>query len=311
MGMKIVFMGTPEFAAKSLEQVINAGHQVAAVYTQPDKPVGRSQKLTQPPVKKVALEHGLAVRQPVKLRDGTVAGELRDIAPDLIVVVAYGRLLPKEILEIPAYGCVNIHASLLPKYRGAGPIQWCVVNGETKTGVTAMYMAEGMDTGDMIAARELEIGENETADELHDRLAVLGAECLVETLARFEEAGCRLPAVPQGGDGVSYAPIIEKQMAEIDFEKPAGQVHNLIRGMYSWPVAFTRLDGRLLKVQKAVKAEGFSGEPGVLLTENRLVIGCGEGAIELLEVQLEGGKRLSAGDFLRGHKVAKGVRLGR
>ena len=276
--MKIVFMGTPDFAVPSLQGLIDDGHEILAVYTQPDKPVGRKQVLTPPPVKALALKHGLPVYQPTKMRDGTVAAQLRELAPDLIAVVAYGRILPKEILEIPPYGCINVHGSLLPKYRGAGPIQWSVINGEAETGITTMYMGEGLDTGDILLVQRTPIGPEETAGELFDRLAPMGAD------------------------------MLDKTMAELDFTRPAAELHNLIRGLNPWPVAYTHYGDKKLKVF-AARVEQGSGEPGTVLDADRFVIACGEGALRFTEVQLEGSRRMSAEEFLRGKKIFVGRSL--
>lgn len=305
--MRIVFMGTPEFAVPCLQAVIDRGDEVAAVYTQPDKPRGRGHKVLPPPVKVLAEQYGLSVRQPTTLRTAEAAEELRALAPDLIVVVAYGKILPKEILDIPPKGCVNVHASLLPQYRGAGPIQWCVLNGETKTGVTTMYMAEGLDTGDMIEATQTPIGEDETADELHDRLSVLGASLLTHTLGLIE-AGCA-PRTPQPEES-SYAPMLDKSLSGIDFSKDAASVHHQICGLSSWPCAQSMLEGKRLKVYRSHCHPTRHGKPGEVLDEKRLIVACKTGAVELLEVQLEGSKRMKAADFLRGHPVKQGTVLG-
>jgi len=305
--MKIVFMGTPEFAVPSLEQLVQDGHQVAGVFTQPDKPKGRGYKLMAPPVKEKAQEYGIPVYQPEKMRDGEALKLLRALAPELIVVVAYGRILPKEILQLPPKGCINVHGSLLPKYRGAGPIQWSVINGEAVTGVTTMYMAEGMDTGDMILSRSVPVGEDETSGELFDRLAVLGAEALSETVRLI--AGGNAPRTPQDDAQASRASMLTKEMAVIDWSKSAREVHNLIRGMNPWPTAHTRLGGKVLKVHRSRVVEG-AGEPGIVLDGKRLIVGCGEGAVELVEIQPEGSRRMPAADYLRGHPVETGTRLG-
>lgn len=301
--MRIVFMGTPDFAAASLQKLLETQHEIVGVFTQPDKPKGRGYKLVAPPVKEIALKHDIPVYQPVKMKDGTALAILKELNPDLIAVVAYGRILPKEILELPKYGCINVHGSLLPKYRGAGPIQWSVIDGESVTGVTTMYMGEGLDTGDMILKKETPIGENETYGELHDRLAVIGADALVETISLIEQ-DCA-PREKQDDSLSCYAPMLDKKIAKIDFAKPAQQLHNLIRGLSPWPVAHTTFDGKLLKVHKAVIADGFHGQPGQVLDSKKLIVGCGEGALELLEVQLEGGKRMKGEDFLRGRKAQK------
>lgn len=305
--MKIVFMGTPDFAVPCLAHLIADGHEIAGVFTQPDKPKGRGYKLTPPPVKELALAYNLPVWQPEKLRDGASLEVLRGLAPQLIAVVAYGRILPKEILDLPEYGCINVHGSLLPKYRGAAPIQWSVLNGDPVAGVTTMYMAEGLDTGDLILSREIPIGADETSGELFDRLAALGAEALSETV-RLIAAG-NAPRIPQDNAQASYAKMLTKEMAEIDWSKPAQEVHNLIRGMNPWPTAYTRLGGKMLKVHRSRIVEG-SSEPGAVLDGKRLVIGCGEGAVELVEIQPEGSRRMPAADYLRGHPVEPGSKLG-
>ena len=304
--MRIVFMGTPDFAVPSLQALLDAGHEIAAVYTQPDKPVGRRQLLTPPPVKELALRCGLPVYQPTKLRDGTEAARLRELAPDLIAVVAYGRILPKEILEIPRLGCVNVHGSLLPKYRGAAPIQWAVINGETETGITTMVMGEGLDTGDILMVQRTPIDPEETAGELFERLAPMGAACLVKTAAALE-AG-RIAPVKQDESRATYAPMLEKKMAALDFTRSAGELHNLIRGLNPWPVAVTDFAGKRLKVF-AARVEKGSGEPGTVLDAGRFVVACGDGALRFTEVQLEGSRRMSAGEFLRGKKLFVGRSL--
>lgn len=308
---KIFFMGTPDFAVPCLQRIIDRGYPVVGVFTQPDKPKGRGYKLVAPPVKELALTYSIPVFQPTKLRDGTALAQIQECGPDLIVVVAYGRKLPMEILESAPLGCINIHGSLLPKYRGAGPIQWSVINGEEKTGVTSMFMAEGIDTGDMILKRETPIDPEESYGQLHDRLSLIGADCLEQTLELFVEG--TVPREPQDDAQSSYAPMLNKELARLDFSKPASQLHNLIRGLSPWPVAYTTLDGKLLKVHRARLAPDWSGgreAAGVLLDDRRLVVGCGEGALELLEVQLEGARRMDAGDFLRGRRLEKGRRLG-
>ena len=304
--MRIVFMGTPDFAVPSLQGLIDDGHEILAVYTQPDKPVGRKQVLTPPPVKALALEHGLPVYQPTKMRDGTVAAQLRELAPDLIAVVAYGRILPKEILEIPPYGCINVHGSLLPKYRGAGPIQWSVINGETETGITTMYMGGGLDTGDMLLVQRTPIDPEETAGELFDRLAPMGADCLKKTVRALEEK--RITPVKQDEQKATYAPMLDKTMAELDFTRPASELHNLIRGLNPWPVAHTRYGDKKLKVFSA-RVENGTGEPGTVLDAEQFVIACGEGALRFTEVQLEGSRRMTAEEFLRGKKIFVGRSL--
>ncbi len=305
--MRIVFMGTPDFAVPSLQTLLDRGHEVVGVFTQPDKPQGRKQILTPPPVKELALRYGIPVYQPVKMRDGTVAALLRELSPQLVVVVAYGRLLPKEVLEIPSMGCVNLHGSLLPKYRGAGPIQWAVINDEAVTGVTTMYMGEELDAGDMLLKEETPIGENETAGELFDRLSGIGARLLAETIEELEK-GTVVPK-PQDPSQVSYAPMLDKKMAWVDFTQPARKVHKLICGLSPWPSALCGLDGKTLKLHRSVCVEGYRGEPGTILDDQRMIVACGQGAIELLEVQLEGAKRMSAAEFMRGRRITVGKKL--
>lgn len=300
-------MGTPDFAVPSLARLIEDGGEIAGVFTQPDKPKGRGYKLAPPPVKELAQRYGLPVYQPEKVRGGEALAVLKDLAPELLVVVAYGKILPKEILDLPTLGCINVHGSLLPKYRGAAPIQWSVLNGDAYAGVTTMYLAEGMDTGDMILSRSTPIGENETSGELYERLAAIGAEALSETVALIAQG--KAPRIPQDDALSSYAPMLDKEAAKIDFTKPARQVHNLIRGMSPWPTAHTLMDGRLLKIHRARVAAG-KGEAGVVLDEKNWIVGCGEGAVQLLEIQTEGSRRMPAADYLRGHPIQKGLKLG-
>lgn len=307
--MKIVFMGTPDFAVPCLERLLADGHEIPAVFCQPDKPKGRGYKLAAPPVKEAALAHGLPVHQPTKLRDGTVAAQLRELAPDLLVVVAYGRMLPADSLEIPPLGCINIHGSLLPKLRGAAPIQWSVINGDTVTGVTSMYMAEGMDTGDMILKKETPIGPGETAGALFDRLAVLGAECLSETLAQV--AAGTAPRIPQEEALATFAPPIQKEMAWLDFSKSPEEVCNLVRGLNPSPVAKTMVAGKLVKVLKARPVAGRTGAPGLILDEKGFVVGCGDGAVALEQVQPEGKKPMDGAAWIRGLRLSGGERCGR
>lgn len=306
--MNIVFMGTPEFAVPCLQALLDAGYPVTGVFTQPDKPKGRGYRLTPPPVKELALTHNLPVFQPASMRTEEALEALKSCRPDLVIVVAYGKLLPKEVLELPGLGCINVHASLLPKYRGAGPVQWSIINGEEETGVTTMYMAEGLDTGDMLESASLKIGENETADELMERLSRLGAELLISTVKKAE-AGTLCP-VPQDDAQSTYVSVLDKEMGRLDFSKPAKEVHNLIRGLSSRPCAFTSYQGKRLKIYRSRLAEG-SGEPGELLDGKRFIVACGEGAVELCEVQYEGGRRMPGPDFLRGKKPAEKEILGR
>ena len=306
--MRIVFMGTPDFAVPSLQALIDAGHDVCAVYTQPDKPQGRKQILTAPPVKTLALEHDIPVFQPNTLKNEDEQARLRELAPEVIIVVAYGKLLPKAVLDIPPHGCINVHGSLLPRWRGAAPIQWTVIAGDEMAGVTTMQMAEGLDTGDMLLTYETKVGEKETAGELFDRLAQSGAELLIQTLVKLDEITPR----PQDDAQSCYAHMLDKQMAVIDWNKSAHEIDCLIRGLNPWPIALTTLSGERLKVFAAEKANG-RGEPGTVLEadpKKGLTVACGEGALKLTEIQLVGGKRMKATDFLRGHSLEVGVKLG-
>lgn len=306
--MRIVFMGTPDFAVPSLQALIDAGHDVCAVYTQPDKPQGRKQILTAPPVKTLALEHDIPVFQPNTLKNEDEQARLRELAPEVIIVVAYGKLLPKAVLDIPPHGCINVHGSLLPRWRGAAPIQWAVIAGDEMAGVTTMQMAEGLDTGDMLLTYETKVGEKETAGELFDRLAQSGAELLTQTLVKLDEITPR----PQDDAQSCYAHMLDKQMAVIDWSRSAHEIDCLIRGLNPWPIALTTLSGERLKVFAAEKAAG-NGEPGTMLEadpKKGLTVACGEGALRLTEIQLVGGKRMKATDFLRGHAIEVGTKLG-
>ena len=304
--MRIVFMGTPDFAVPCLQRLLEDGHEVPAVFTQPDKPVGRHAVLTPPPVKQLALSHGIPVYQPTKMRDGTVAALLRELAPDCLVVVAYGRILPQEILDVPPRGCVNIHGSLLPRYRGAAPIQWSVIRGETVTGVTSMFMDAGMDTGDIIDTLTTPIGENETAGELFERLAPLGARLLSTTLAAIADG--TVTRRPQNDAEATMAPMLEKAMGRLDLTRPARELHNQVRGMNPWPGAFCTAGGKTLKIHETRVAAG-SGAPGTLLCADPVTIACGEGALQLVTVQPEGKPRMAAEAWLRGARLPQGARL--
>lgn len=300
--MRVVFMGTPDIAATCLKKILADGFEVVGVYTQPDRPKGRGMKLVASPVKEIALAAGIPVFQPESFREEETVEQLRALKPDVCAVVAYGRILPQKVLDVPAYGCINIHASLLPKYRGSAPYQWAVLDGLTETGVTAMYLTREMDAGDIIDVSKTPIGENETAGQLLDRLAVLGADLLSKTLTRFENG--KVPAVPQKEAEVSYAPMLDKTMCPIDWTKTAQQVHNHVRGLHPWPVATMELEGKTFKVHATKVVEG-SGNPGEILglTKTGLRIACGEGAIEILSLQAEGGKRMAAPDYFRGHPL--------
>lgn len=296
--MRIVFMGTPDFAVPSLNALLERGHEVAAVYTQPDKPKGRGHKLLPPPVKETALMHNIEVRQPATFKNNEdEIAYLKALAPELIVVAAYGKLLPPSVLNIPPRGCINVHGSLLPKYRGAAPIQWAVLNGDKTAGVTIMQMAEGMDTGDMLTKAETPVGEDETAGELFDRLMVLGAELLVNTIDRLDT----ITPQPQNDAEATHAPMIRKEMGVIDWTQPAQHVHNLVRGLNPWPSAFFTLGGKRIKLHKTKVVSG-KGEPGeVAVIDGEMAVYCGENAVQLIEIQPENGKRMRGSDYLRGH----------
>ncbi len=297
--MRIVFMGTPDIAATCLKKLLEDNFDVVGVYTQPDRPKGRGMKLVAAPVKQVALEANLPVFQPENFREEETVQALRDLKPDVVAVVAYGRILPQKVLDIPAKGCINIHASILPAYRGSAPYQWAVLDGCKETGVTAMYLCRAMDAGDIIDVAKTPIGENETAGELLDRLAVLGADLLSKTLRRMPA-----PAAKQDEAMVTYAPMLDKSLCPIDWSKTAQQIHNHVRGLHPWPVATAELAGTKFKIHATVLAEG-SGAPGQILalTKTGLMVACGEGAVEIRSLQAEGGKRMAATDYFRGHPL--------
>lgn len=300
--MRVVFMGTPDIAATCLKKIIADGFDVVGVYTQPDRPKNRGMKLAFSPVKEVALGNGLPVFQPENFRDDETVAQLQDLRPDVIAVVAYGRILPQKVLDIPGKGCINIHASILPSYRGSAPYQWAVLDGLTETGVTAMYLCKEMDAGDIISVSKTSIDENETAGELLDRLAILGADLLSITLNDI--AAGTASAVPQDRTQVTYAPMLDKSMCPIDWNKPAIQVHNHVRGLNPWPVATTEIQGKRFKVYATAVTDG-EGTPGTILglTKTGLKIACGSGAVEIRVLQAEGGKRMSTPDYFRGHPL--------
>jgi len=308
--MKIVFMGTPDFSVPCLKAIAgNSSYEVAAVFTQPDRPKGRGYKMIPTPVKACAQEYDIPVYQPLSLRKGEDAEKsmeiLKGINPDVIIVVAYGQILPKEILELPKHGCINIHASLLPQYRGAAPIQRSILDGQTKTGVTSMMMEEGLDTGDMLIKKEVEITENMTADELHDLLSEAGAAVLLETLNAVENG--TLSPQKQDDSQSTYAKMITKDMSALDFTLSAQQVHNTIRGI----TGFTMLDGKRLKVYRSCIADTGNAQAGTVADENNFTVACGDGkGVTFLEVQYEGSKRMTTDNFLRGRKISKGQKLG-
>lgn len=310
--MKIVFMGTPDFAVPSIKALYEAGHEIQAVFTQADKPKGRGYKLTPPPVKVFAVEKNIPVYQPQSLKNG---GEefikvLKDLAPECIVVAAYGKILPKEVLDIPKFGCVNVHGSLLPKYRGAGPIQWAVLNDERTTGITTMLMGEGLDTGDILEKSETEIGENETAAELFDRLAEMGAQLVVQTLSKLEKG--EITPVKQNEDEATYAPMLSKELCPIDFNEPVRKVHKKICGLSDWPCATTSINGKRLKVYRSEIVEGKANKaPGTVVNSKDLTVACADGLIRFTEIQAEGSKRMKTADYLRGKPIAEGTVLGK
>lgn len=307
--MKIIFMGTPDFAAASLEALIASRHEIQAVVTQPDKPKGRKGELTPSPVKVVAEGKGIKVYQPLKVRDEEFVKTLRAYNPDVMVVVAFGQIIPLSILKMPKYGCVNIHGSLLPKYRGAAPIQWAVLDGEKETGITTILMDEGIDTGDILLKKTIQIDTDETSGSLFDKLMALGAKAILETLDELEKGS--LTPTKQGESPTAYAKMLTKAMGLIDFIKSAKELDCFVRGMDPWPSAYTLLSGKTLKLWK-VRAVDGSGKAGSVIgiDKDSFTIACGEGAIEVLEVQLEGKKRMSSGDFLKGSSLNIGQELG-
>ena len=300
--MRVVFMGTPDIAATCLKRIMEDGFEVVGVYTQPDRPKGRGMKMVCSPVKELAIAHNIPVFQPESFREDAVVEELAALKPDVCAVVAYGRILPQRVLDIPTKGCINIHASLLPKYRGSAPYQWAVLDGCKESGVTAMYLCREMDAGDIIDCSKTAIGENETAGELLDRLAVLGADLLSKTLGRM--AAGPVEHTPQDPAAVSYAPMLDKAICPIDWTKTAQQVHDHVRGLHPWPVATAVIGGTFFKIHSTVITDG-KGQPGEILglTKQGLVIACGEGAVEIRTLQAEGGKRMAAPDYFRGHPL--------
>ena len=312
--MKIVFMGTPVFSVPCLASLIEAGHEVAAVFTQPDKPKNRGHKMQMTPVKEFAVEKNIPVYQPLSMRkgdDGAASIEtLKQINPDCIVVVAYGQILPKAVLDLPKYGCINIHASLLPMYRGAAPIQRCIIDGADESGVTTMYMAEGIDTGDMILKKKVDIPKDMTASQLHDLLSESGAKLIVETLKRLEDGTAT--RTPQTDDNVCYAKMISKEDCRINFADNAKNIYNMIRGLSSSPCAFTFLGDKRLKVYFAELADGeYNAPAGTVVNTKDFTVVCGDKrTIRLTDIQLEGGKRISVNEFLRGRKIEEKTVLG-
>ncbi len=303
--MKIVFMGTPEFAVPSLKALVEAGHDICGVFTQPDKPKNRGMKLHPTPVKEYAITQNIPVFQPAKMRDGEALTILKELSPELIVVAAYGKILPVDILELPPKGCINVHSSLLPKYRGAAPINWAILNGEDESGVTIMYMAEGLDTGDMIAAQATPIKLDENAQQLHDRLADLGANLLIDVVSQMEQGA--VCAVKQDDALSCYAPMLSKELSPIDWTKSARQIHDQVRGLYPWPSAVSEIDGVRCKILRtALTGDTTNKEPGTFVQADKkgMKIACGNGGVlEILELQPDGKKGMAATAFLMGHPI--------
>lgn len=312
--MKLIFMGTPDFAATILEGLIGSRHEILAVVTQPDKKKGRNQQLSASPVKELALKHGLVVYQPNKVREPQFLDLMNELKPDAIIVAAFGQILPKALLDIPKYGCINVHASLLPKYRGAAPIQYAILDGETETGISIMYMDEGIDTGDIILQEKLVIEPDETGGSLFEKMASLGASCLLTALEQIENKTA--VRIKQDHEQATYVKMISKDMGRLDFSQPAIKLERMVRGLDPWPSAFTFLDGKTLKIWKAAVEEddeaSYAARPGEIIELRRdaIVVKTGEGKLLIKELQLEGKKRLTADAFLRGYKLTCGSLLG-
>ena len=308
--MRILFMGTPDIATGCLQKMIDEKHEIIGVVTQPDKPVGRGKKMSMPPVKELALKYEIQVYQPVKARDEDFVNILKNLNPELIVVVAFGQILPKSILEIPKYGCINVHVSLLPKYRGAAPINWVIINGETKTGVTTMYMDEGLDTGDMILKSEFDLDDNITAGELHDQMKVIGADILKETIDLISEN--KAPRIPQNHEEFSYAPMMNKSLGKIDWTKSAKEIHNLVRGVNPWPSAYTSYNENTMKIWKTkVLNEQTNQKPGTIINidKNGIKVSTGDNILVLEEIQMPGKKRMLVSEYIKGNSIDKGIIL--
>ncbi|SCW48917.1 methionyl-tRNA formyltransferase [Eubacterium ruminantium] len=307
--IKVVYMGTPEFAVNALRRIHEEGYDIIGCFTQPDKQKGRSSKLIAPPVKVCAEEFGILVFQPEKIREEEYVEKLRSLNPDVIVVAAFGQILPESILNIPKYGCINIHASLLPKYRGAAPIEWAVIDGEKETGVTTMYMEKGLDTGDMIEKAVTEIGADETAEELRSRLADMGAELIISTLKNVISGNCSREK--QDDSKSNYAVMLKKEMGKVDWNDPADKIERLIRGLQPWPVVYATLNDKNLKIYAASVEGDRDGEPGeiVEVTKKNFVVKCGSGSLRIKSVQPEGKKRMDSVAFLNGNKIEPGMKL--
>jgi methionyl-tRNA formyltransferase len=307
--MKVVYMGTPEFAVAALDSIVKAGHEVIACFTQPDKPKGRGKALQKTPVKQRAESYQIPVYQPVKIREEENVQLLQKLAPEIIVVAAFGQILPESILNIPKYGCVNIHASLLPKYRGAAPIEWAILNGETESGVTTMFMEKGLDTGDMLDVTRVAITPEDTGASLHDKLAEAGAALILQTMEKLEKGTAQ--RVKQKDEECCYASMLNKEMGRMDFTKSAAELERLMRGLYPWPCAYTRIDGKNVKLYRAEVTED-SGAPGEIIevTKKSFTIACGQGALRIKSLQPEGKKAMDAAAYLNGNKLTAGMIAG-
>lgn len=308
--MKIVFMGTPDFAVPTLENIVKAGHEVAMVISMPDKRKGRGKKVQFTPVKEAAVRLGLEVHQPEKLNNEETLSMLEKIEPDAIVVVAYGQILKERVLNLPKYGCINVHASLLPKYRGAAPINWVIINGETKTGITTMLMEKGLDTGDMLLISETEIGQNENAGQLHDRLMIMGAELLVETLERVGKN--EIKPIKQDHENTCYAPMMDKTLGKIDWNKSAIEIDRLVRGTYPWPGAYTNYGEKVLKIISSSPVEiEVDAECGEIVEVNKksIRVKCQSGCLDISDIQMSGKKAMSVQSYLAGNDIEKGIVL--
>lgn len=309
--MRVLFMGTPDIATGCLQKLIDEKYDIIGVVTQPDKPQNRGKKLGMPPVKELALKYDIPVYQPIKAREESFVEKLKDLNPDIIVVVAFGQILPKSILDIPKFGCINVHVSLLPKYRGAAPINWVIINGEEKTGVTTMYMDEGLDTGDMILTEEFDLDDEITAGELHDKMKDIGADVLIETLKQIED-GCA-PRIPQNHEEFTYAPMMNKSLGQIDWSKSARDIHNLVRGVNPWPSAYTIYDGLTIKVWKTkVLGETSDKEPGTILKVDKdgIRVSTKDNVILVKEIQMPGKKRVLVSEYIKGNSINTNIILG-
>ena len=309
----VVFMGTPDFAVGTLEALINSKYEVSAVFTQPDKPKGRGKAVQMTPVKEVAMEHEIPVYQPVKIREEQWIEVLKDLAPDVIVVEAFGQIIPKAILELPKYGCINVHASLLPKYRGAGPIQWAVINGEKESGVTTMYMCREIDKGDMLLKDTVTLDPKETGDSLHDKLSMMGGPLLLKTIDQLEDGSA--VRIPQCEEESTYAPKLEKTMGNIDWTMDADRIERLVRGLKSWPGTFTKIHGKTVKIwdcdvvcQETLTESQAAAMPGTVIVseKDQLIVKAGNGALSLRMLQPEGKKNMTVDAYLRGYPIAQG-----